>query len=725
MFNTLFVRTRILRVAVPLSLALVMVAVLSTVSGPAPEASAAEREESFVDHQGLVPEIPRRDLPVVLNPTDPQNGQANLATLTTDMIDGFIISGGNFEFLRQSNGQILRQPHLLIWDDLNSEIRCQGLIPDREVLAVAAGPDPATLIIAGRFNTITDANGVTVTRRKIAKIDLDSCTVDTAWAVPAPNSRISELAVIDDRLFVGGNFTALGATPLANVAEVSLQDGTVNSNFSFSFVADLNRTVVVGMDVHPNGSRLGIVHKALTVDGIDQRGTAIFDISNRNAPTLTNHRLAETSIPWRYNFLIQDGGFSPDFSRVIIANGTVLEADQITLARTTEAPGQFEWTKNMWDTTFAIDISNNAVYAGGHFCRIDAGPGATDLLSPNGLDECTGVQFGGTAWRSQLAALSLVDGTPLAWNPGSNAFKGVVSLKVVSRGLLIGQDGSRINSFTVGTTAFLDFGNARDDRSAPEIENATTTMVGSELQVAGTVVDDVRGKSAFVTVRHVDGRFVQANGTLGAAAHRFTLPLGVDGKFANDIALPSGTFNVRIDAADHTGKNASAVTSQVVVDGQAPAAGECVATSNGGQVDLRWAAFNGEDDGYSVRDANGWVATVAPAQLSWSGPAGTYVIRSREGGRTVNVACTGAAVNPNPNPGPNPANPQCRATPNGGTVQIEWDVFNNEDDKYQVRDANGWLATVDAGQRNAVVAAELPVTILSREGGQTATLVCN
>lgn len=716
-------QARTLRVAIPAALALGIVAVLTSIGGPAADVSAAERAETFVDHPSLVSETPRRDLPVILNPRDPDDARANEATLAIDLIDGFIVSGGNFQDQRLPNGQVLRQPHLTIWDDLNGTLHCRGLTPDNDVLAIAAGPTAASVIIAGRFNTITDPNGVVVTRRKIAKIDLATCTVDQDWAVPAPNSRISELATVDGRLFLGGNFTAIGETPVQNLAEVSLATGALNPAFSFIVEGDANRTMIVGMDVKADGSRLGVVHKARTIDGAPQRATAIFDITDPGRPTLTAHQLDQTSIPWRFNWLIQDGAFSPDFSRVIVANGTqVLEADQITLALTTEAPGQFEWVKNMWDTTFAIDISNNAVYAGGHFCAIEPGPGPTDLMAPNGLDRCTGVAFGGTAWRSQLAAFSLADGTPLRWNPGSNAYKGIVTLKVVSRGLLIGQDGSRINSFNVGTTAFLDFGRNTDDVAAPAIVGASWSVGDGELTVDGTVTDDIRGRFVRATVRADDGRWLQANGALANSPHTFDVTPEIDGAFLLTTTIPSGRFELTLTGEDHAGRTSPSIRLAVEVDGNQPADGACIAETVGGQVQLRWGAFNGEDDNYAVRTAAGWVATVAAGDREWTGPAGTYLIRSREGGQTVDVRC--GDDDPGPGPDPEPVDPACRATPGADGVRLAWDIFNNEDDSYQVRTPDSWLATVDADVRSVDVNAEPPVLILSREGGVTETLEC-
>ena len=311
------------------------------------------------------------------------------------------------------------------------------------------------MIIGGRFTSLTDSNG-RVFRNRLAKVDIDTCSIDRNWNPANMDARVDELAVSGNRLFVGGAFNNAGGQGIEKLAELNFSTGALNSNFSFDFDAD-NPVKAIG--VSPNGTRLGIVFSGTRIDNTSLRGTAIFNISNTGNPSLTGHRLATFANAFEHWDRITEGDVAADFSSFVIAGGARNEADFVSLIPTGESSNQFGWQHFMRDSSFSIAVSNNAVYAGGHFCFIDDGPGNSQRLSPNtGPSVCTGTETGNGVFRTQIAALNLRDGTPLNWNPGSDAFRGVGALRVVPRGLLLGHDGEFVDNRRVGTTAFFDFG---------------------------------------------------------------------------------------------------------------------------------------------------------------------------------------------------------------------------------------------------------------------------
>ena len=107
----------------------------------------------------------------------------------------------------------------------------------------------------------------------------------------------------------------------------------------------------------------------------------------------------------------------------------------------------FDWSARLYSSIFSLAVSDTAVYVGGHFCAAPlngAAPGGiTHERIDNDLDSAAqscrindpndpvnpSVRFPNDAvFRNQLAALDPSNGRALAWDPGSNAFLGTLSL---------------------------------------------------------------------------------------------------------------------------------------------------------------------------------------------------------------------------------------------------------------------------------------------------------
>ena len=649
-------------------LALAATALLNV--GPTDSASASVLDEPFTPHPSLVPEVPETGYPIILTtPADGVNG--NRQTRAVDLIGDYIVSGGDFYNIELQNGQTIDQRYLTIFDVSTKQIACTNLDVNNEVLAIAPGPDRNTAIIGGRFTTVNGADGVTRIKTKIAKIDLDTCEVDPNWTAGAINSRVTELAVRNNRLFVGGDFTSIGGTTIERLAEVELSTGTINPNFSFVFGGELSRTIV-GMEVNTAGTRLAIVHRATSIAGNSMRGTAIFDVSNPIAPTLTDHRMSTAAIAYIYYNKIQDGAVSPDFSAIGVASGFATVADYVGLVPTTEAAGQLAWQHFMRDTNTGISISNNAVYVGGHFCKVDEGPGITVISAPNsGPSTCTGSRdYAGGAWRTQLAALNIADGTPLDWNPGNDSFRGATAVTVVSRGLLIGYDGDTTNNRRVGATAFFDFGAIPDPRE----DQTCTAVVDANFDVNLTWTAVPGGVDG-------DSYLVRRDGVLVADAGNTT---------TYTDSPENGTYTYRIRTAINGVDWDTTCDPTVTVDAPPPPGQTCSATEDNGLVTLNWTAIAGENN-YIVRRNNSYVATAGNTLTFDDSPGNgtfTYLIRSKLAGVQTNTTCTpDITIDTPPPPGQT-----CSATEDNGLVTLNWTAIAGENN-YIVRRNNSYVAT--------------------------------
>ncbi len=698
-----------------IALAIALLAVTLVVTGPATQASAAAGDGGWVDHPGLVPDSPEGGYPIILktptifgvNNNCPQGCEAPRKTLAIDMVGPYIVSGGNFLNIElPNNGGVVNQPYLAVFDSRTKGLVCTDLDVDNEVLAIAPGPQANTAIIGGRFDKVTGSDGVERTRNKVALVDLDTCSVDKTWIVSALNGKVTELAVTGNRLFIGGDFTNVAGTSIDHIAEVSHDAAALNTDFDPNFENALSRAVVA-MEASPDGSRLAIVHRATRIMGDDMRGSAIFDISDPGDITLTDHEMSPSigtgdgaGKPYDNYFDIQDGTISPDFSTIVIAQGTATISDYVTALPTTEDFVSEIWQKFMRDSSFGVAATNDIVYVSGHFCKIDGGPGATATMAPNsGPDECTGSRnFAGGVWRTQLAALDANTGTPITWNPGIDAFVGGRAVTVVNRGLLVGFDGERSDNIRTGTTAFFDFG-ADDDPRAEQ--TCTASVNGATVDV---VWDSVDGVTSYVVRRNTKwvaspGNVTSYTDAPPSGTHTYFIRTVLDGVEWDTECEPS----VTVDVSPQT----------------------CTATKNADDsISLSWDEIAGQQT-YIVRRNGSYVADVGNS-LTFDETPGvgvfTYVIRSRANGFTTNTTCNPTITVTNGG-----VAQTCEAADNGdGTITLTWDAIPGENN-YIVRRNNSWLAT--AG--NVLTYTDTPepgavtYVIRSNQAGVTTDTTCS
>lgn len=255
-------RARVLRASLAVAIALIG-ALLLFAGVLTPRTANAQ----VIDHPTLVPEVPERGYPIILDsptrivatPNCPDGCEAPRGTLAINIVDNYLISGGDFLNIRLQNGREISSPYLAIFDTRTQDLVCEDLTVNNEVLAIAEGPDPGSMIIGGRFSRITDANG-DIFRSRIAKVNLRTCTVDRDWDVGGVNSRVDEFAISGNRLFFGGSFVTVAGLPIEKLAEVNLTTAAVNPNFSFDFDV---QSPIKAIGTSPDGTRLGLVHLSL------------------------------------------------------------------------------------------------------------------------------------------------------------------------------------------------------------------------------------------------------------------------------------------------------------------------------------------------------------------------------------------------------------------------------------------------------------------------------
>ncbi len=644
--------------------------VIAIIVSDRPELASAAAADA-IDHGSLVPEQPQRGYPTIVYENTTDEFSRRPQTYAADLVDNYIVSGGNFTQITLQDGTTIDQAYLSIVDWRTKEQVCTDLDVDGEVLAVTAGPRPNTAFIAGRFLRATGPDGVSRPRNKVALIDMSTCSVDRIFASTGANDKISALALHGDRLFVGGDFTEIGGVSQSYLAELDPTTGATRSDFDVAMTSSGLSTHIRALGVDPGGSRLLLAGRFGSIsdsegNSISDSVTAIVDISS-TTPAVTEHSYAYPHEEWRtrvFGTSLQGADIAPDGSTIALAFGTATISDYVYLVPTVESATDAIWGHYMRDTNFAVAISNNAVYVAGHFCKIDEGPGESVLSAPiSGPSTCTGSNRTGGVWRTQLAALSLEDGTPLDWNPGNNALRGGASLTVIPRGLLVGFDGDRTNDVLTGTTAFFDFG-------APDDPRTGQTCVA-------TVNDDQSITVTWSDVDDVDSWSIRRNTQLVAT---------VEGELTYSEAAPKGTHTYYIDSVLDENTWQTTCDPEVTTDG--PAQLTCTATLDplDGTVVLEWDEVAGAST-YNVRRNTGWLATTADNEFTDSPPKGShlYIIRTSVGGEQTSLECAPEITTDGP-----PTQTCSVTVDEADVVTVTFDEIAGED-TYIIRRNNGFV----------------------------------
>lgn len=606
--------------------------------------AASPASAAVISHGTLVPEEPAAGYPKILRTPlyvpegtplyqTPQPRETRAVT----QAGRNIVSGGEFVEIELKDGTVISQPYFAAWNIDTKAMTCQQkFVFDNNVTAVEPGPTPTQVYVAGRFAKITGTNGQKA-RNRVALLDLSNCTVVEQFKSPTPNAVVREILYRNNRLFVGGDFTKIGGLTIETVAELNPTTGAVLPAFNFVTSGE-STSRVHALEMNDAGTRLYVGGRFGIVTG--PGGTAyapmaIFNISNAAAPTLTLHRLTgltNTSGGALNIADLQDVALDPNRGNYALAYGTATVSDYVYYASTTESTVSPIWKHYMRDSSFGVAISDTAVYVTGHFCKPDAGPSASEVMTPKlGLDVCTGTTKTGGVFRSHMAALSRTDGTPLNWNPGQNSFTGGTTIEVVKRGLLVGHDGDWTGSVRTGTTSFLDFGAGVEDVEPPSVVAFTSPTTGATLHtpatISGKATDDAGIVEYRMRVKKSTGEFLQADGTLGSTNQAFKLTPLEDGSFKLDTPLPAGNYTAEAWAIDLAGRLSPTNTEVAFIgsglDGVAPVS--TLSLPNNASPEAPVTVSGTTTDTVAVTDLKLRVQNSAGQYLQASGSFGTTV----------------------------------------------------------------------------------------------------
>lgn len=549
-----------------------LLASLMTFTAPAPVASAA------APHQSLVPVTPRTDVPRILDGS----------VFDVAQVGNKVIVAGDFTSVQPSGQQPVAQSYLMAYDiDTGQFDASFRPAIDRPVNIIEPAADGQSIYIGGLFAKIDG-----VTRRKVARVDLNGSLV--AGFRANASAEVTALALDADAntLYVGGNFAKIGGRVRARLAAVDAASGSVNPNFDFPLSGPVGAGGFMGvkaLDVTNDGDQLLVLHSSRFIGGQPRTAVALFDVSGSVAALRDwSTTLYEDALPAIGGQLrISDAAFSPDGSYfVVVSSGGDRPPtnDSAVKFSTAGGPGvSQDWISRHFDSVYSVDISETAIYVGGHFQYQEA-PGSTNPFPGDptvnyGFGQGLGPAVLGdeVVRREQVGALNPTTGKSLNWSPGANGFHGVTAVRVVDRGLLIGHDGTLIGGADIGRHGFFDLETDQNVAGEPETflsspRDAEILDTVESVELAGVATAGNGVSAVQVTVQNLQTKlWLRPDGSF--AAGWGTIPIGLDDPGAQStnwsrvVDLPVGTYRVRAKTIDGAGrKDPSSATAKFEVN---------------------------------------------------------------------------------------------------------------------------------------------------------------
>lgn len=369
---------------------------------------------------------------------------ANPVDFTPNLLDGDVRSivqigdrifiGGNFTQVEEAGSStVVTRDRVLAFDATTGKLD-DSFKPsvDSEVSVLLPAPDGKSIYLGGMFKTIDG-----VAHKSLARLD-----VNTGAAIPGFDPRldakVQDLRLAGGRLWAAGNFALVNGVSRPALATLNPDTGARDDYQSLTFAGTQNGGVthVKKIDVTPDGSKLVAVGNFTTVDGQSRPQIVMLDLTGSSA------RLADwqtsrygAACSSSFDSYMRDLDFSPDGSFFVVsttgaAGGTskLCDAQARWETNATGANLQPTWvTYTGGDTTYAVEITNTAVYVGGHF-RWSNNPFGSDSPGQGAVD------------RQGIAALDPASGMPFQWNPGRTRGVGVFDLLATTQGLWMGSD---------------------------------------------------------------------------------------------------------------------------------------------------------------------------------------------------------------------------------------------------------------------------------------------
>ncbi len=431
------IRLRPTRAAATTAILLTSGLALAT-AAPASSAPAAQRSTAaavaLAADLGMVSAVPSTATPEV----------ADGAVHALAEVGNSVVIGGTF-----SGVDGVTRNHLAAFNSATGDLSSVVFDVNGPVYAVATGVLPGTAFIGGDFTTVGG-----VAARDLSLVDLATGKPVSGWTPPAlEQGYVEDLEVAGSRLYIAGTFRKASRLARAGLATASTSTGALDSYASVQFEGHHNdsgtgaqgRTGLREIEISPDGTRLVAIGNFKTANGQTRDQIAMLNLGSSSATvsqTWATSAYADYCNKKASDSYIRGVDFSTDGSFIVVAaKGGGQHPDSLC-----DAAARFEvnlsssdvqptWqVETGGDTVWAVTITGNAVFVGGHNKWIN---------NPLGK----GLAMPGAIARPGLMALDPASGRPLTWNPGRNP-RGVTVYQILhtSRGIYVASDTAYIGN---------------------------------------------------------------------------------------------------------------------------------------------------------------------------------------------------------------------------------------------------------------------------------------
>ena len=320
-------------------------------------------------------------------------------------------------------------------------------VTNGSVWALERSADGKFLYFGGTF---TKVDGTTANR--LVRYDLASHQVDPGFVAPDTiDDRVTDLALVGDRLFVSGRFTGgLVALDAVTGARTSYFDKVQAKGGQTGFATQVYRFAV-----NPKKNRLVAIGSFTSIGGKTRRQAAMVTLGAKSASLNAwySTRWDETCTK-KLKWYTRAVDFAPDGSYFAIGTtgggypGTTKLCDTVTRWPVRSAAKQ----KPAWvaysggDTFHSLVVTNRGIFLSGHFRWLN---------NPKGKDS----KGKGAVSRPGLGALNSKTGKALSWNPTKSleGGKGGYTLYYTKQGLWVGHYEKKIHNEVHEGIGFLPF----------------------------------------------------------------------------------------------------------------------------------------------------------------------------------------------------------------------------------------------------------------------------